>query len=156
MRPKRSTLEWGLEAVALLAVLGQVFLLIANWHRLPTQPTRLRFPGAPEPWDMRTALGIMGALGVIGYLGMAIATHYEKLIKIPEQLDRAAPHMRQMVFSMGIMLKAVLMMVSLYLTWVLVNLAQGHFVGLGRRYITAMVLLVLVPFGIYTVKLLRH
>jgi len=131
-------------------------LLVANWHRLPTQPTRLRFPGAPEPWDMRTALGIMGALGVIGYLGMAIATHYEKLIKIPEQLDRAAPHMRQMVFSMGIMLKAVLMMVSLYLTWVLVNLAQGHFVGLGRRYITAMVLLVLVPFGIYTVKLLRH
>jgi hypothetical protein len=149
-------LDWSLEALALVAVLGQVYLLIANWHRLPTAPTRLRFPGSPEPWDMRTSLAVMGALGVLGYLGMTIATHYQKLFHIPEQLDRNAPHVRQVVFSMGIMLKSVLMIVSLYLTWVLVNLAQGRFVGLGRRYITVMVLLVLVPFGIYVFKLRRR
>src|SRR5260221_12917179 len=106
MRPKRSTLEWGLEALALLAVCAQVYLLLANWDRLPTQPTRLRFPGAPQPWDIRTSLGIMGTLGVIGYLGMAIATHYEKLIQVPEQLNRTSPHVRQIGFSMGIMLKS--------------------------------------------------
>ena len=53
-------------------------------------------------------------------------------------------------------MKSVLMIVSLYLTWVLVNLSRGRHVGLGRGYITGMVLLVLVPFGIYVVKLRRH
>ena len=156
MPTRRSAFDWGLEALALAAVLAQVYLLVANWDRLPARPTRLRFPGSPEPWDIRTSLAVMGALGVAGYLGMTIATHYQKLFHIPERLDRSAPHLRQMVFGMGIMLKSVLMIVSLYLTWVLVNLAQGRFVGPGRRYIAVMVLLVLVPFGIYIVKLRRR
>jgi len=98
----------------------------------------------------------MGGIGVVGYVGMTLATNYEKLIRVPHQLNKAAPHVRQMVFSLGIMLKSVLMMVSLYFVWVLENIAQGHLVGFGRRYISGLVLLVLVPFALYTVKLRRR
>lgn len=156
MRPKRSTFDWGLEALALLALLALLYVLAANWGQIPTRPTRLRFPGAPQPWDVRTALLVMGAMGVLGYVGMTLATNYEKLVRIPEQLDRLAPSVRQMVFSMGIMLKTVMMLVSLYLVWVLVNVAQGQVVGLGRQYLTGMVLLVLVPFVFYMAKLRKH
>jgi hypothetical protein len=156
MRPTRSRLDWSLEAIALGALLLLLYLLAANWENLPLRPTRVRFPGAPEPWSVRTALGFMGALGVVGYVGMTLATNYEKLVHIPEPLERAAPHLRQMIFSMGILLKTVLMAVSLYLVWVLVNFAQGRIVGFGRRYITGLVLLVLAPFALYVVKLRRH
>ena len=157
MKPKRSKFDWGLEALALLAVLGIVFLLATEYEHLPAmRPTRFRFPGAPQRWDLRTSLGVMGALGVFGYVGMTIATHYEKLIQIPEQLNRAAPHMRQMVFSMGILLKTVLMLVSLYLVWALVNAAQGRLVGLDRRYFTGLVLLVLAPFALYITRMWRR
>lgn len=142
--------------MALLALGVLLFLLWTQWENLPaTRPTRIRFPGAAQPWDVRTSLGVMGVLGVLGYLGMTFATHFEKLVHIPERLNRASPHVRQMVFSMGIMLKTVLMLVSLYLVWVLVNVAQGRFVGLGRQYLTGLVLLVLAPFAIYILKLRR-
>ena len=155
---KRTKLDWTLEILAFAALLGIVFVLVTNWNKLPVapRPSRWKYPGAPEPWNVRTALPIMGGIGVFGYIGMSVATHYERLIQVPEQLRRAAPHMRQLVFSMGIMLKAVLMLVSLYLVWALVNAAQGQFVGLGRRYITGLVLTVLVPIAIYGVKLFRQ
>ena len=139
----------------MVALLVMLFLLFTNWDRIPEAPTRLRFPGAPQPWNTRTALGVMGGLGVLGYLGMTLATHYQKLIHIPAELDRAAPHVRRMIFSMGIMLKTGLMLVSAYLVWVLVNVAQGRLVGLGRRYLGGLVLLVLVPFALYIFKLRR-
>lgn len=155
MRPKRSGLDWALEAVALAALLTMLVLLAVHWEHLPLRPARMRYPGSPRSWSVRAALGLMGALGVISYLGMTLAIHFEKLIHIPEALGRAAPHLRQMMFRMGILLKAVLMAVSLYFVWVLVNLAQGRRAGFGPGHITAVALVVLIPLVLYTVKLWR-
>lgn len=138
-------------------MIGMLYLLAANWEKLPVRPrpSRWKYPGAPEPWNVRTGLPIMAGMGVLAYVSMTIAIHLEKLIQVPEELKRQAPQMRQMAFSLGITLKGVLMLVTLYLVWALINAAQGQFVGFERRYLTGLVLVVLVPLAVYGTRMFR-
>ncbi len=78
------------------------------------------------------------------------------MFQIPEQMDREAPHVRQMLFSMVIVMKAVLSLFGLYLVWSLINIGLRRGVGLSGEFLTVFTLAVPVPLVFYTLKLRRY
>jgi hypothetical protein len=151
--PKRSKVDWILEAIALGAALAVVVLVAIYW---PQMSTRLRGgmfrppPGLP----IGTTLLAVGGIDLLAYLGLTIGARGGGLFHIPESLEREAPHVRQMLFSMIIVMKTVLGLFGLYLTWTLVNMDLGP--GMSGRFLTIFTLAVPVPLIYYTVKLRRY
>ncbi len=158
MKPKRSKVDWALEMVALLAVAAAVWLVLSEWDQIPVFGLQRggRFGMNRGPWTARNALWVVTLLNVGAYLGLTAATHWQKLIHIPADMDRDAPHVRQLLFSMVIVLKAVLMLFSLYVVWALVNVALGQGGGLSPKFLTVFTLAVPLPLILYTVKLRRY
>lgn len=159
MRPKRFTVDWVLEGVSLAALLAGLALAVSAWDELPARLPRRPF-GNPAAgfgaWTARNALWIVMLLNTCAYVGLTAAAHWDKLIHVPAELDRAHPHLRQLLFSMVIVLKAVLATFSLYLMWALANIGRGQGAGLSGGFVTLFVLAVPAPLIWYTLKLRRY
>jgi hypothetical protein len=152
-KPKRSAVDWLLEGVAFAALMATVYIVASEWTRISHRPPpRFRIPGA---WDPKLALWIMMAINAGSYAMLTAAAYSQKLISIPVGIERDSPQVRQLMFSMMIVMKAVMMMLSVYLVWSLVNVMLGHVRGLNPRFLTLFVLLVPVPLLLYTLKLRR-
>src|SRR4051812_17011791 len=166
MRPTRTKLDWGLEAVALLALLAGLALVLSSWSHIPAWPrgypplasdrfgVRRAGFGTIDPgtryafqqlWSPRNALWIVGLLNIFTYIGLTLAAHYQKLLSIPDELHRQSPHLRPLMFSIVIAGKAVLMMFALYLVWAIVTIGTGHPPPVSRQTLTLLVLAIPLP-----------
>lgn len=145
----RSRVDWALEAVALAALLTALVL------------TAYYFPRIPDPRFVRsltakTTLWIVCLIDLITYLGLTLGARGKGLIEIPPELERRSPQLRQMLFSMLIVMKAVLAVFAVYLVWALVNVGLRRGAGLSGWFLTAFTLAVPLPLIYYTVKLRRY
>ncbi len=154
VKPKRSAVDWLLEGVAFAALIATVFIVASQWTRISHRPPpRFRTQGA---WDPKVVLWTMMAINVGAYLMLTAAAQYQKIINVSVSAEHDSPQVRQMLLSMMIVMKAVMMLLSVYLVWSLVNVMLGHVQGLNPRFLTLFVLLVPVPLLLYTVKLRRY
>jgi hypothetical protein len=71
-------------------------------------------------------------------------------------MDREAPHIRQMLFSMVIVMKTVLALFGAYLMWSLANVALCRGPGISGVFLTVFTLAVPVPLVFYTLRLRRY
>jgi hypothetical protein len=159
MKPKRSKIDWVLEGMSVAALLAGLALAISAWDELPARLARRPFGASAAgfgPWTARNALWIVMLLNAGAYVGLTAAAHWDKLIHVPAELDRAHPHLRQLLFSLVIVLKAILTLFSLYLMWALASIGRGHGAGLNGGFVMLFVLLVPAPLIWYTVKLRRY
>lgn len=144
-------MDWLLEGVAFAALMATVFIVASQWTRILNRPVpRFRIQGA---WDPKVALGIMMAINIGAYAMLTFAGNSGKLIHIPAG---SSPQIRQLMFSMMIVMKAVMMVLAVYLIWAMVSVMLGHVRGVSPRSLTLFVLLVPVPLLLYTVKLRRY
>ncbi len=90
------------------------------------------------------------------YILLTVTSRYQELINVPVAIDRDAPEVRQLLLSMSIMLKAVLLFVLAYIEWANVNTALGHSGGLGTLFLPISLAAVVLPLGFYLRKLRRH
>jgi hypothetical protein len=155
-RPRRSVVDWILELVALAAFVALIAIAANHWTQIPIRPRRFLPPPGVMPWTPHTVLGIMLALGSATYVLLTMAGQFQRLVSLPPDVDRDGPQVRQLLLSMMIVLKAVVMVLFVYLTWTLVQVTTGHSRGLSPGYLTLFVALVPLPLILYTVKLRRY
>jgi len=158
MRPKRSPLDWVLEITALAALVAMFAIVAAHWNDFPVRPRfRALPPRAVQPWNPQTVLGIMLALGAATYVLLTLAGRFQRLINMPtaESPEHIAK-VRQLVFSMMILMKAMVMLLFVYFSWTLLNVVVGHGRGLRPAYLALFVAVVPIPLILYTVKLRRY
>jgi hypothetical protein len=147
-------LDWVLEGVSFAALVATVVIVASNWTRLSHRPPpRFRVQGT---WSPNVVLWTMLAINLGAYLALTAEAYYQKIINIPATIERDSAQVRQLLLSMMIVMKTVLMLLSVYLMWSLVNAMLGHVRGLSPRFLTVFVLLVPVPLLLYTVKLRRY
>ncbi|MEP6963726.1 MAG: hypothetical protein ABI995_16735 [Acidobacteriota bacterium] len=158
---QRSKMDWTLEAIALAALLGAIGLLLHYYPQIPHPIVRPDFRYAPQPGVMglmtaKNALWVVSALNLAAYLGLTFGSLSRGLIHIPEHIERESPYLPQMMFSVVIVMKAVLMMFSIYIVWALINIGLRQPNGLSGRELTLFTLAVPLPLIYYTVKLRRY
>ena len=148
---KRSRVDWVLEGVALAAVLGAVLLVAIYWPLIPA-----RFGRPAGIMSARNVLWMVAGIDVLAYAGLTWGARGGGLFEIPAELERQAPHLRQMLYSMVIVMKAVLALFAMYLVWALVNVGLRRGGGLSGAFLTLFTLAVPVPLVFYTVKMRRY
>jgi len=148
MQVTRSKVDWVLEAVALVALLFAVGITAYYWPSIPTP----RF--APMP--AKTTLWIVVLIDILAYLGLTLGARGKGLFEIPPELERRSPQLRQMLYSMVIVMKAVLALFAAYLVWALVNVGLRRGSGLSGEFLTIFTLAVPLPLVFYTLKLRRY
>ncbi len=160
--PARSRFDWVLETIALAALLGVFALAWTYWDQLPNAAFPRRRLGPPRSlwvtiWTIKNGLYLVMGLNVLAYLGLTVTGQSQRAILVPAELDRAAPHIRPMMFSLVIVLKTVLMLFALYLAWAMVAIGAGA----GARTwfsgwsLTAFVLCVPLPLVLVTLRMRR-
>ena len=150
---KRSRVDWLLEIVALVAAMSVVALVAIYWPQIAARP---RFASRASGLPIETTLLAVAAIDTLAYVGLTLGARGRGLFHIPEPLEREAPHVRQMLFSMMIVMKAVLALFGLYLVWVLVRMGLRLDAGVSGSFLTLFTLAVPVPLIFYTVKLRRY
>lgn len=161
MLVSRSRVDWVLEGVALAAVIGAIGLVVFYWPRIPDRVVELgyRYGRAPGISGMMTAKNTLWMVALIdagAYLGLTLGARGGGLFEIPPELERGSPELRQMLFSMVIVIKAVLSLFAVYLIWALINVGLRRGGGLSGGFLTVFTLAVPLPLVLYTLKLRRY
>ena len=152
--PRRSALDWVLEAGSLGALLAIFGVVAFNWKNLPARvPRHFNASGNPDAWGGKNGLLVLPltALGI--YILLTMASRYQKLINIPMTVDRDAPEVQALLLGMSTLLKAILLCIFLYLTWANVNTARGRLEGLGRPFLPVSLAAVFGTLAFYMFKL---
>jgi len=161
MQVSRSKVDWALEGVALAALLSAVALAAIYWPRIPERVVELGYrygrpPGINGLVTAKNTLWIVVLIDALAYLGLTWGAKGHGLFEIPEELERGAPRLRQMLFSMVIVMKAVLTLFAVYLVWALVNVGLRRGGGVSGLFLTGFTLAVPLPLVVYTLKLRKY
>ena len=158
----RSRVDWVLEGVALAALLGALGLAGYYWPQIPERVVQLGYRYG-RPLGMvgivtaKNALWMLALIDVVAYSGMTLGSRGKGLIEIPLELERGSPQLRQMLFSMMIVMKTVLMLFAVYLMWALVNIGlRTGGGGFSGEFLTLFTLAVPLPLIFYTLKLRKY
>jgi hypothetical protein len=147
--------DWVLEGVALAAVAGAVALAVVYFPILPDYARWAR-PGWARWLSVPNVLLMLAFISAASYAGLTVAARGGRLFEIPQELERRSPHVRQMLFSMVIVMKTVLALFAAYLVWSLVQVGLRRGTGVSGGFLMLFTLAVPLPLVVYTVKLRRY
>lgn len=145
----RSKVDWALEAVAFLALVGAMAYAAYYWPQIPT-PRFVRF------LSPKSTIWMVAAIDIAAYVSLTLGMRGKGLVEIPPALEHRSPQLRPMVQSMLIVMKAVLSLFGAYLLWAVVNAGLRRGGGPSGWFLTAFTLAVPLPLVFYTVKLRRY
>ena len=146
MRPRRSTQDWLLEAIAFAALMAIFAMVFGHWQRLPIFARRAS----------GGSLSIMVLLNVGAYVLLTLASHYQQLVSVPFEIDRDRPEVKQLLLQMTIVLKTVLMVLLAGLLWIIMHTPLGRMRSAGRGYLLLFLIAMLTPTLVYVRKLSRY
>ncbi|MEO5926845.1 MAG: hypothetical protein ABIR70_23730 [Bryobacteraceae bacterium] len=154
-------MDWVLEGVALAALVAALALAGYYWPRIPERVVEFgsrygRPLGINGFVTAKNALWMVSLIDIGSYVGLTLGSRGKGLIEIPPELERGSPRLRQMLFSMVIVMKAVLALFAVYLMWALVNIGLRQGAGVSREFLTLFTLAVPLPLLFYTLKLRRY
>lgn len=154
-------MDWILEGIALVAALSTLVLVLVYSPQIPERVVDFGYRyGRPQGlygvFTPKTVLWMVAAIDAAAYLGLTLGARNGGLFTIPAELERDAPHLRQMLFSMVIVMKTVLALFGVYLVWALVQVAMRRGTGISAEFLTLFTLAVPVPLIFYTMKMRRY
>ena len=158
---KRSRVDWTLETVALMAALSALALVAFYSPRIPERVVDLGYrSGRPAGMNgiftPKMVLWMVAAIDTAAYIRLTLGARGRGLFEIRPELERSAPHLRQMLFSMVLVMKTVLALFGVYLVWALVQVATRQGSGISAGFLTLFTLAVPLPLIFYTVKMRRY
>lgn len=158
---RRSRVDWVLEVVALAATLGAIALVAVYYPQIPERVVDLGYrygrpPGLNGIFTPQTVMWMVALIDVGAYMGLTLGGRGRGLFEIPPELERGNPHLRQMLFSMVIVMKTVLALFGMYLVWSLAQVALRQSSGISGAFLTLFTLAVPVPLVFYTAKIRRY
>jgi uncharacterized membrane protein YidH (DUF202 family) len=149
--------DWLFEAISLAALTTVFAVVAAHWTELPAQvPTHFGASGFPNGWGDKSGLWVLPLTSVIVYIGLTLASRYQRFINIPFRIERNTPEVRRLLLSMSIVLKTVLLLVFAYIAWANVNTALGRSEGLGRYFLPVSLALISTPLALYLLRLWHY
>lgn len=130
--------DWILEVIGIVGVLLICFLVIYFYNRLPNViPVHFALNGQPNGFTTKSMLWMFPAISLVFYvvLSLQIRSHY---------FLNAALLMR--------ILKVIITLVFLYVTFVAIQVGLGEMKGLGQWFLTTMLLIIISTVVIFLMK----
>jgi uncharacterized membrane protein len=154
MTPRRSGVDWLLEAIGAASVAAAAAEIALRWNALPAKiPTHFGIDGQPNGWGGRNSLLVLLASTIVMFTLLSLAEKYQRLVNIPVKVDREAPEVKRLIRSLAIVIKAVLAAGFFWITHVTIGIATGNRIAMGRVFLPVFLAAVFVPVVYYSVRL---
>jgi uncharacterized membrane protein len=156
MPPRRSALDWCLEAVSAVALLVAISDVAIHWSILPAKiPIHFGADGSPNGWGSKNSLIILLIATTSVAIVLTIAERYQRLINIPIEVDRDSPAIQILLRRMVIAIKAVITLTFVWIVDLTMRTAVGEAHGLGPMFLPVFTLGTLAPVIYYVFRLKR-
>ncbi|HVV45418.1 MAG TPA: DUF1648 domain-containing protein [Bryobacteraceae bacterium] len=154
MTPKRSGVDWLLEAIGAASVAAAAVEIATRWNGLPAKiPTHFGIDGQPNGWGGRNSLLVLLASTIVMFTLLTLAEKYQRVVNIPVKVDREAPEVKRLIRSLAIVIKAVLAAGFFWITHVTIGIAMGNPIAMGRVFLPVFLAAVFVPVVYYSLRL---
>jgi uncharacterized membrane protein len=157
-RPKVKLLttgtDWVLEAIALLAIILTVMYLIVNYNSLPdTLPRHYNLAGQPDGFGGKSILFGLPGIAIVIYLIMTIGLRFPHVFNYPFKItDENAESQYKNISKMIRILKTLIVLIFLYLTFATIQNGLGKMNGLGTWFAPVTIFTLLGTVGFYLYK----
>lgn len=151
IRISLTPLEFILEVISLLGLVGAAYMLIRFWPELPMViPKHFGFSGEVDGWGDRSSLHVLLGANLFIYIMMTVVRLFPHTFNYPLAItaDNAARQYQLAIWYMAL-LKAQVVWLFVYLQWQIIQVALGNSSGLGSWLIIAVLLALLLPMLIY-------
>ena len=144
-------MEFILELISLLGLLGAAYVLIKFWPDLPDEkPKHFGFTGEADAWGDPSSLYILLGVNFLMYIMLTIIRRFPHTFNYPVQInENNAFRQYQLAVVYISLLKAQVVWLFAYLQWQMIQVALGNSTGLGAWFIVVVLLAFLLPILIY-------
>ncbi|MEO5980552.1 MAG: DUF1648 domain-containing protein [Chryseolinea sp.] len=140
-----SKMDWFLESLSITGLLAIVGLISYSYDALPTNiPTHFDASGRPDALNGKGSLLIIAIVAIFVYTIMTIAPYFPHGMNYPFQItpENAERQHRNMI-TMTRVVKPLIVLVSLYLTFAVIQNGLGKMNGLSPWFIPVEMMILL-------------
>ncbi len=122
--PKRSTLDWALETLAIALLLGMFVNVAMHWDQLPELiPRHFNAGGNPDRWGNKDGIWTLPIVGFALYCGLTVLSRFPAHFNVPFAVDRTSPEVLSLLRRPVIAIKTVMVLMFAYISWITVRAA---------------------------------
>jgi uncharacterized membrane protein len=153
----RTRLEIYCEVVAAVAIAFVFIYLSATWMTLPDKvPTHFNFAGTPDQWGSKYSLLLLLGVIFVLYVGLSILSRFPHIYNYAFAItDENRLRQYQLARQMVTALKAELICVFVFITWLTINMARGNTGDLTGWFTPVFPVIVFGTVIVYLVKAYR-
>jgi uncharacterized membrane protein len=157
-RPKVKLLttgtDWVFEGIGLLGIILTVTYVIANYSNLPdTLPSHYNLAGQPDGFGGKAILFGLLSIAIATYLIMTIGVRFPHMFNYPFKItDENAERQYKNMSMMIRILKTLVVVIFLYLTFVTIQNGLGKMNGLGTWFVPVTIFTLFGIVGFYLYK----
>jgi len=143
--------DWFIDAISLVGLLIMAGCLVYYWPLLPeTVPTHFGFSGQADGWGSKTTLLIFPIFGLVLFIIMTIVGFFPHTYNYPWKItEKNAQDQYRLAKALMGWLKAEIIWMFLYLTWMTVSIALGRAEALGALFAPLFLILFFGTMGLY-------
>jgi hypothetical protein len=158
MATRKSGVDWLSDAICIAGLIAAFGLVWSHWAELPMRvPKHFGISGAPDGWGSKQGLWLVPSVATGLYLLLTAVSRHREIMNLPAGIDRDSPEVISVLGRMFGMVRILLVLTFLYLTWASVSTALGQSTGLGMLFLPATVgaLLTTVVYSLFRLRALR-
>lgn len=146
-----TSLEVGLEVVALGVLFGMVATVALFWSSLPPLvPSHFDIFGTVDAWSDKRTILILPVVGLGLYAMLTITNHYPHKFNYAWPITlQNAERQYQLAHSLMIWLKMEVMLLFAYLEWTTIGMALGQTNSLGLFFLPLALVALFGTLGVY-------
>lgn len=160
-RPKikltRTQWENSFDMLAIVAILYSIYIIFANYHTMPeTIPSHFGFSGKPDAYGGKGTILLLPVVSIFLFLGMSLVARKPHIFNYPVSITLANAE-REYILARQFLatIRAEIVGMFAYLTWSLVEVAQGKTFGLGALFLPVILVTMAVSITIYIIRARR-
>jgi hypothetical protein len=149
MKPKikiqMTKADWILETIALIGLLLTIFLVIISYNDLPDIiPRHYTVHGQPDGFGEKSLFFILPATAMAIYVAMTLAIKYPSILNYPIRITNENASRQYFNLMMMIrIIKTLIILMLLYLTFATIQTGLGTMQGLGNWFLPLILLSIL-------------
>jgi uncharacterized membrane protein len=157
-RPKvrlhTSGTDWVLEAIGLLGIILTLTCVILNYNDLPDSlPRHYNLAGQPDGFGDKSILFALPSIVAVIYLIMTIGLRFPQMFNYPFEITAENAELQYKNLTMMIrILKTLIVVIFLYLTFATIQNGLGKMNGLGTWFAPVTIITLIGTVGFYLYK----
>jgi len=153
---KKTIGEKMLNAFAILLYLAFLMYLISIWSSLPGQiPTHFDASGEPDAWSGKGSVWLLPTIGLVLWIGLSVLERYPHVYNyINLTKDNMEKQYKNATMMINV-LKNVILIFFVFITWQSIQVANGSAEGLGEGFIFVFLGVLFGSMAIFIVRSFR-